>query len=70
MPIYEFNCKECGKDSELLVRSSKWKGEKCPECGSMRLEKKLSTFAPGGHSADPMPTCTGQPSSCGRCSMN
>ena len=22
MPIYEFHCEKCGKDSEILVRSS------------------------------------------------
>jgi putative FmdB family regulatory protein len=45
MPIYEFHCEKCGKDSELLVRSSKWAGTKCPHCGSSKLDKKFSTFA-------------------------
>jgi putative FmdB family regulatory protein len=45
MPIYEFHCEKCGKDSEILIRSSDWKSTKCPECGSPRLEKKFSTFA-------------------------
>jgi putative FmdB family regulatory protein len=45
MPIYEFHCGKCEKDSELLVRSSDWKGTKCPHCGSTRLNKKLSVFA-------------------------
>jgi putative FmdB family regulatory protein len=48
MPIYEFHCEKCGKDSEILVRSSKWTGTKCPNCGSTKLEKKLSTFAAAG----------------------
>jgi putative FmdB family regulatory protein len=48
MPIYEFHCEKCGKDSEILVRSSKWTGTKCPSCGSSKLEKKLSTFAAAG----------------------
>jgi len=45
MPIYEFHCEKCGKDSEILVRSSDWEGTKCPRCGSTKLEKKFSTFA-------------------------
>jgi len=45
MPIYEFHCGKCEKDSEILVRSSKWEGTRCPLCGSTRLTKKLSVFA-------------------------
>jgi putative FmdB family regulatory protein len=45
MPIYEFHCEKCGEDSEVLVRSAKWTGTKCPHCGSSKLEKKFSTFA-------------------------
>jgi putative FmdB family regulatory protein len=45
MPIYEFHCEKCGNESEVLVRSSNWKGALCPHCGSTRLQKKLSTFA-------------------------
>ena len=45
MPIYEFHCAECAKDSEVLVRSTQWQGTKCPHCGSTKLAKKLSVFA-------------------------
>ena len=45
MPIYEFHCDGCDRDSEVLVRSSRWKGTKCPHCGSTKLDKKFSTFA-------------------------
>ena len=45
MPIYEFHCDKCDNDSEILVRSSDWRGTKCPRCGSVRLTKKLSVFA-------------------------
>ena len=48
MPIYEFHCEKCGKDSEILVRSAKWDGTKCPHCGSSKLDKKFSTFAGTG----------------------
>jgi putative FmdB family regulatory protein len=45
MPIYEFHCEQCEHGSEILVRSSDWKGTKCPHCGSTKLAKKFSTFA-------------------------
>lgn len=52
MPIYEFHCEKCGRDSEVLVRSSDWSGTKCPHCGSSRLGKKFSTFAAAGGGDD------------------
>jgi len=58
MPIYEFHCEQCEQDSEVLVRTSDWKGAKCPHCGSTRLEKKLSTFASSTAGGS-------EPSSCG-----
>ena len=58
MPIYEFHCEKCEKDSELLVRSSNWKGTKCPHCGSTKLEKRLSVFASSAASdAGAAPAC-------------
>ena len=48
MPIYEFHCEACERDSEILVRSADWRGTKCPHCGSAKLDKKFSTFASVG----------------------
>lgn len=48
MPIYEFHCEHCERDSEILVRSAGWQGTKCPHCGSSKLDKKFSTFASAG----------------------
>jgi putative FmdB family regulatory protein len=67
MPLYEFHCTACEKDSEILVRSSKWRGTECPHCGSTQLKKRLSVFAPSGATADAGPACTGTPRSCGLC---
>jgi len=72
MPLYEFSCLNCSKDSEQLVRSSDWKGQaKCPECGSYELEKKLSVFSASSPESDlvELPPCSGMPSNCGRCSL-
>jgi putative FmdB family regulatory protein len=52
MPIYEFHCGKCGRDSEILVRSADWSATKCPHCGSAKLDKKLSTFASAGAGND------------------
>ncbi|MEO8428017.1 MAG: zinc ribbon domain-containing protein [Verrucomicrobiota bacterium] len=67
MPIYEFHCEKCERNSEVLVRSTDWTGTRCPHCGSTKLTKKLSVFASGGSGVDEGPTCTGQPRSCGLC---
>jgi putative FmdB family regulatory protein len=48
MPIYEFHCEKCGKDSEIIVRSTDWTGAKCPHCASKKLTKKMSAFAQAG----------------------
>jgi putative FmdB family regulatory protein len=67
MPIYEFHCAQCEKDSEVLVRSSNWQGTKCPHCGSMKLAKKFSVFASSVAGERAGPSCSGVPSSCGMC---
>ncbi|MDR4496699.1 MAG: zinc ribbon domain-containing protein [Candidatus Scalindua sp.] len=48
MPLYEYRCKKCNKNFELLQKGS----EKtvCPECGGKSLEKLFSVFASGGTS--------------------
>jgi putative FmdB family regulatory protein len=67
MPIYEFHCEKCRKDSEVLVRSTDWQGTECPHCGSTRLSKKLSVFASNAGGGGPDPSCSGTPHSCGMC---
>lgn len=67
MPIYEFHCDSCDRDSEVLVRSSRWEGTPCPHCGSKKLSKKFSTFASATAGGGDAPVCTGQPKSCGMC---
>jgi putative FmdB family regulatory protein len=50
MPIFEYTCKSCGRDFELLVRP----GSElvCPGCASTELEKLTSlpaVHSPGTH---------------------
>jgi putative FmdB family regulatory protein len=45
MPIYEYQCLECGKKFERLVRSrSASVAIECPQCGGRKVEKLLSAF--------------------------
>lgn len=50
MPIYEYHCNDCGKDSELLVRSAE-ETPSCPDCGGSHLTKQFSVFAASGKPA-------------------
>ncbi len=46
MPIYEYDCVECGEPFKKLVRASTQKSEiACPSCGSANAKKKLSVMA-------------------------
>ena len=66
MPIYEYHCHPCDKEFELLVRNSTKPA--CPECGSTKVIKKMSTFAVGGgnqpDAAELCGTCGKVPGSC------
>jgi len=44
MPIFEYQCASCGKEFEILVRSSS-PAPACPDCRGTELRKKLSAFA-------------------------
>lgn len=44
MPLFTFECAECNAASEVLVRNGE--SPQCPACGSSRLAKGLSHFAP------------------------
>ncbi|MFK7819240.1 MAG: zinc ribbon domain-containing protein [Planctomycetaceae bacterium] len=43
MPIFEYSCKKCDSEFELLVRGSE--KAKCPDCNSGSLEKLISAAA-------------------------
>jgi len=42
MPIYEYRCLDCGKISEIFLRSPRSESIECPICGSKNLERLLS----------------------------
>lgn len=46
MPLYEFDCLDCGQSFEKLVRRAAAVAEVvCPTCGQPHVQKKLSVFA-------------------------
>ncbi len=62
MPLYEFQCTECERSFEELVRSAAVVAEvKCPKCGSVHVRRKVSTFASkmsgGGSAVAPASSC-------------
>ncbi|MSQ41796.1 MAG: zinc ribbon domain-containing protein [Dehalococcoidia bacterium] len=45
MPIYEFQCKKCGRKFECMMRLTRRQSTaKCPRCGAS-APRKLSAFA-------------------------
>lgn len=60
MPVYEYNCMECGQEIEILVRSDN--DIACPLCGAVTLERKPSLFAsisPKASTAECAGSCDG-----------
>lgn len=55
MPIFEYECCDCGSKFERLVSSS-LSEVKCRDCSSARVERRLSVFAVSGppHSGKPI----------------
>lgn len=73
MPLFGFLCEDCNTEHELLVRGDAQPA--CPDCGSRRLRKHLSAFAPmTSASGKDAPVPCGSPACCrmdGRpCGMN
>jgi len=42
MPIYEYECKQCGHKMEALQKMSDDPLKDCPECGKSELKKLVS----------------------------
>ena len=66
MPLFEFDCPECGLETELLARRGD--APNCPDCESVPLQKRISVpAAPGGGSDLPVMPMTCPPPSAGPC---
>ena len=74
MPIFEYQCDDCGTSFEKLVRKSDADGVACPSCGEKHLKQQYSTFAARANGTQSavadMPSCPGgmcgNPGMCGR----
>lgn len=72
MPIFEYSCKECGSVTEILTGvTSDVQEVKCEECGSKKLQRKISAanFAVKGAvtRAEPAPCGAAPGETCGHC---
>ncbi len=74
MPLYEYACRSCASQFEVLVRANET--PECPSCRGKDLERRLSVFAahtagaaPRSASPAPCGSC-GDPRGPGACSMN
>lgn len=46
MPIYQYDCGDCERAVEIFFRSAaKATDARCPECGSARLQRRISKVA-------------------------
>ncbi len=66
MPIYEFKCLKCEEFFELILMNKNEEAElKCPECGSEKFERVISTtnFSMGSGSGN-KPPANSQTRSC------
>jgi putative FmdB family regulatory protein len=63
MPLFEYECRGCGRHFEHLARAGETPS--CPACSSVDLQKLLSVFAVGGapEKAFEMPSS----GACGHC---
>jgi len=67
MPIYEFQCRACGKEFEEFFRSTgAAKPPPCPKCRSRKTERQFSVFGMSSGSAGKLEKTTSG-ASCGGC---
>jgi putative FmdB family regulatory protein len=70
MPIFEYQCDDCGTKFEKLVRRLGGEDVLCPSCGESKLTLQFSTFAAHSNGASEsdggfdsgegeMPSCAG-----------
>ncbi|MHC4638730.1 MAG: FmdB family zinc ribbon protein [Planctomycetota bacterium] len=46
MPIFEYQCVDCGKVSEFLERTGEKLKKACTHCGGGKLKRQFSVFSP------------------------
>lgn len=66
MPIFEYQCKVCGSVSEFLIGVGQNQTITCKKCGSLEMERILSTpfFLTSTVKSNQGPTCCGREERC------
>ena len=66
MPIYEYQCSDCGKVSEILMGiCDESDALQCKHCGSTEINKKLTAATIATHYSRPKgKTCCGRDERC------
>lgn len=59
MPIFDFDCQDCGKTFDIKISNQDKDKVKCPECGSSQVKQKLSLFSTGGSKTSQLPCSAG-----------
>ena len=63
MPLYEYACKTCAHEFELLVRTGQT--PECPACHGQSLERRFSVFAAHTGAAPQRSNASGPCGTCG-----
>ncbi len=62
MPIFEFQCKECGIKFDLMIANKDKDKVQCSQCGSREVKQLLSLFATSSGTAPANNACQSCPS--------
>jgi putative FmdB family regulatory protein len=66
MPLFEYQCHDCGRQFEYLARAEQ--SPTCPSCSGANLQKLLSVFAVNtGSSSSAAASFAEGPAPCGTC---
>ena len=52
MPVYEYECEECGKQASHLLSADRSEAVECPACGGTELHRLVSRFSRGRFESD------------------
>lgn len=61
MPLYEYECKDCGAQFEAMAAYKDADKMKCEACGSKHVDRLISSFCSSisTSSSSPAPACGG-----------
>ncbi len=60
MPLYEYKCKDCRTNFQVLKTLSKRdEKERCPNCGGSQIERLISQFMTNTLSCSPLTSTSG-----------